>query len=286
MGYKLSQQAVQKTAELVRATEGGLPVVGPRPGVQGIGIAQHTAIIRITNTNPTNGLWKCKWQTSALKSTGTPAITFTDAGEEGWAYGLTDGTLQENVYYLAQFRGIKPDDKKAVFVVGTASVVIVRCVNQTPTNIGGKFIFAGNIQRFRSTTINLSDQKDCWIHECNNAEALKVNEKYLGFIAGKFTDQKDIVLIQDTGVSVKDLHTGITYDRVKTIEYDSAPTAYDNTKGDYVFTWTANTRTLKERLNGHTGMTSPVYACSAGVFQYRDEDHRNGLLKTISALHT
>ncbi len=252
----------------------------------GVGaLVSHTVVLKITNTNPTNGFWKCKWASVEILATGSPAITFTDEAVEGWAYGLNDASLQQDVYYLAQFRGYKPDDGLALFVIGAASVVLVKCTNATPVNIGGRFIYNGSIQNFRPSNLTFNNAKTCWIHDANNSQTLLLNNIYLGLINGKHTDTLPIVLIEDFNLSFTDAATATTHNQIRRINWISTPTAYDPTKGDVIVTYDAATRVLNVRLNGQTNIWSPVFGCSSNQHQFRDLNFQNGMLKTVSALH-
>lgn len=83
---------------------------------------------------------------------------------------------------------------------------------------------------------------------------------------------------------IVDLHSGTTYADVWILRFDSTPTAYDNTKGDYVFTWDSTNHILTVRLNGHYGSARVIEDCFQGNLRGRTWDIRNGLVKTIGPL--
>lgn len=87
-------------------------------------------------------------------------------------------------------------------------------------------------------------------------------------------------------LDVVDLHpaSAATYTDVYTLRFDSTPTAYDSTKGDFVFSWDSGTHTLTVRLNGHTGMRRYLEVCQNGNLLGSTQDFKNGLLKTIGPL--
>lgn len=99
------------------------------------------------------------------------------------------------------------------------------------------------------------------------------------------THSDRIAKVVYNGIDIKDLHTGTTYTDVWKIEYDSTPTVYDNTKGDYVFTFTtsASERTLKIRLNGFTGNQDWLTRCVSGDLKKKNMTCSNGLVKVLSA---
>lgn len=86
------------------------------------------------------------------------------------------------------------------------------------------------------------------------------------------------------GWDVEDVFSGTVYTDVWELEFDSTPTPYDSSKGDYVFTWNSTTHVLRVRLNGHTGNQRFLELCQGGNLLGRTMDCRNGLVKTIGAL--
>lgn len=90
---------------------------------------------------------------------------------------------------------------------------------------------------------------------------------------------------------VTDLHTGTTFSGVCHIEFDSTPTAYDDTLGDYKFQWTNQASgLLRVRLNGLTGNRFFYrYECRSGnnLFELSARaDIRNGSWKIMSGTYT
>lgn len=87
--------------------------------------------------------------------------------------------------------------------------------------------------------------------------------------------------VVDRELDIVDLFSGANYADVYTLQFDSTPTAYDSTKGDFVFTWDSTNHILTVRLNGHTGTQRYIELCQSGNLLGRNNDFRNGLLKII-----
>lgn len=152
-------------------------------------------IFRVTNTNPTQGFWRCRWLSTEVLSSGTPALAFTMTTEDGWAYGLSNFSLQQDVDYFGYFVGYKPNDGLAVFVTSVASVVTVKNTSAAPTS--GVF-YSGLIQNYRASTQAFNDGVACWVQDVNGNTQLELNKRWIGYIVGVHTDGKAIVLMRDT----------------------------------------------------------------------------------------
>jgi len=159
----------------------------------------------------------------------------------------------------------------------TGLMSFAKCLVSSPTS----GLYDARLQVNMSSGTLSDSGASIWLREANLQTQLVQNEIYACTKTG-FASGRDVYTLEDFDLDVEDLRsdtgTGIppVYTHVRTLVFDSTPTAYDPVHGDFKFTYNAATRTLTIRLNGYTG--------TKGVCQddgtYHVWHYNNGLLKT------
>lgn len=316
MPIVLSEETYERHEAAADAVLGGPQNSPLRPPLVPVGPPAPQRAVLVTGA-ATSDRYPCKLQ---WRNEGAPQWSDFTPSITGWAISYDGSTLEEDGRYDGTMVSVHPSDGLPIWAceTGGGSGRFVKALVSTPAsnlydarvqietadgslsdtgaavwmreaNVAGRLVtgevywckrsgYANGRPVYTGADFNLTTRKK----DGSSAAARNIylefgpNEKVT--VSQPGTRQ---ALVEYSFLDVYDLHTNQLWTNVWTLFFDSVPSAYDPSWGDYVFVWDEGSRSLIIRLNGFTGNQDWLTRCVSGILKKRNMDVRNGSIKVL-----